>query len=70
MHSSTWSTDVFGYVYTGEMSDAKSVEQQQIEWLNVSDLPQNVISNLTWLIPLVLDKIRTQGFTVFTIEYT
>jgi 8-oxo-dGTP pyrophosphatase MutT (NUDIX family) len=36
-------------------SDIFSAEDQSVEWFSVNDLPKNIISNLTWLIPFALN---------------
>lgn len=46
------------FVTTGDLSTLRSTEEEQIEIINVSDLGptrQDVVENLTWLIPLALD---------------
>ncbi len=62
MHAADWSVDSFGYVYKGNMEDAKSMEQEQIEWFDVNNLPENVVGNLKWLIPLTIDKMIGKDF--------
>ena len=34
-----------------------SPEAEKIEWVDYRDLPENVIDNLTWLIPMALAKV-------------
>ncbi len=63
MHSLDFNIDTFGYIYTGDINDAKSLEAEQIEWFDVNNLPENVISNLKWLIPLTIDKMTRKDFT-------
>lgn len=58
MHSAEWSVDVFGLIYVGAMSDAKSIELERIEWFSIDALPPNIISNLSWLISMVKDRLR------------
>lgn len=61
-HSPVWTVNFFGYVYTGEMNDAKSMEQEQVEWFDVKNLPENVVGNLKWLIPLTVDRMIGKDF--------
>ncbi len=68
-YSPTFDVDTFAYVYEGNIEDAKSMEAQQIEWFEVAKLPPNVISNLNWLVPLTLDKIKEPKLTSYTVEY-
>lgn len=36
--------------------NARTTEQEQVHVIKLSELPQNIIPNLHWLIPLALDK--------------
>lgn len=64
-----WTVDVFGYAYKGDMNNVKSIEDEQVEWFDINSLPSNVHSNLTWLIPMTLDKIKNNKFNTAFIEY-
>src|SRR5947209_274471 len=58
LEGETWIMDVFGYIFSGDIVEIKSLEDQQVEWFEVHNLPMNVISNLQWLIPLTIDKMK------------
>ena len=60
---------VFTSVYKGDKNDAVCNDKEIVEWYSVDDLPLNVISNLQWLIPLSLDKIKNNFFKEFIISY-
>jgi 8-oxo-dGTP diphosphatase len=60
---------VYAAVYKGLLSDAKTAEDQKVEWILVSSLPENVIRNLTWLIPAGLDVIENKSFKKILVEY-
>jgi len=62
--------EVFGYIYDGELFKAYVFEKEKIEWFSVNDLPKNMITNLTWLIPLTLEKLKEQKIEKFTIHYS
>jgi 8-oxo-dGTP diphosphatase len=64
-YSSEWHVEIFCYVYEGNIGDAKTMEDQKIEWFDVTALPSNIISNLTWLIPLCIDKIKDPALDTF-----
>jgi 8-oxo-dGTP diphosphatase len=49
-------SQLFYCLYTGSQSDAATQEDEEIEWFVVDRLPKNIMSNLSWLIPLALDK--------------
>lgn len=70
MNASTWRMDVFCHVYEGEMTDAKSLEQEPVEWFTVKALPPNVLQNLHLMIPFALEKIQLKGIHHFVVELT
>ena len=69
MGSEIWRVYVFALVYCGSISDAKSADKEKVEWFDPSALPPNIISNLSWLVPLALDKIKHQEFQSFSVRY-
>lgn len=70
MYSQDWENDVFALIYSGKESDAKSTDKEIVEWFDVNNLPQNAIDNVSWLVPLCLDKITHKTFETFSITYT
>lgn len=64
-----WFVETYCYVYEGEESDAKCMEDQPVEWFYVNKLPENLMSNLTWIIPLCLDKIQDPHLGEAKISY-
>ena len=60
---------VFTSVYNGGVDDARSADKEEVEWSDLTILPSNVLSNLRWLVPLALDKIRNQEFGSFAVKY-
>ncbi len=70
LYSDRWIVDVMTIVYKGKETDAKSVERQRVEWFSVSNLPDNLISNLTWLVPLCLDVVQGKEIDLITVKYT
>lgn len=69
LHAQSWSTDVFTYIYEGDEDDAQSLEEQKVEWFDARNLPPNVITNLNWLVPACLAKIKDAGFDTFSAKY-
>lgn len=64
-----WNMEVFALVYKGDITGAKTMTDEQVEWFEVNNLPSNVMQNLCWLIPLALDKIQNGDFNSITVEY-
>jgi 8-oxo-dGTP diphosphatase len=69
IHSSTWYVDVMTCIYSGKETDAKSMEKQTIEWFPLSQLPSNIMSNLSWLIPLCKDALQVKELESAIIKY-
>ena len=43
---------VYFFVTEKNVYEAKSVEQEQVGWIDIDNLPDNTISNLRWLLPM------------------
>lgn len=69
LNARDWYVDVFTYIWTGSLSEAKTITDEQIEWFEVNNLPQNIIPNLGWIIPLVVDRIMHNDFNLISVEY-
>ena len=67
MRGPTWSVDVLAYIYPGNPDDATTQESEPVEWFDVDALPNNIIGNLTWLIPLTLDKLKNKEIRTFEV---
>jgi 8-oxo-dGTP diphosphatase len=64
-----WHVDVMAARHAGAESDARSLEEQQVEWFAVGALPQNAMSNLHWLVPLCLNALRTDDIVSADVRY-
>lgn len=69
LHSSKFAVDVMANIYFGQESDAVSNEDQWVEWIEVKNLPKNVMTNLTWLIPLALEKLKEKELKTVVATY-
>jgi 8-oxo-dGTP diphosphatase len=69
LDKNVWHAYVFAYVYTNVQTDAKSMEDQPVEWFPVDNLPKNSMNNLAWLIPFALDKITHQETKLIEVVY-
>ena len=58
MTSEEWHVSVFTSIYHGTAGDARSVTNEQIEWITTARLPHTVVPNLAWLIPLCQVRLR------------
>lgn len=48
--------------------EARTMEKEKVHTLKVSDIPNNIIPNLQWLIPMALDKNLNFNIPVVFIE--
>lgn len=69
MKQSFGDVDVFTLKYEGSPSDAQHADHEEIAWLEAEQLPNNVMQNLRWLIPLAQDKLRNNEFENFSVHY-
>lgn len=69
LRSSKFYVDVLSGVYSGQEADAKTLEKEKIEWFAVDQLPDNIMGNLSWLVPLCLDTIKNPELDQFVASY-
>lgn len=69
LHSSKFAVDVMATIYSGPEADATNNEDQPVEWFDIKDLPKNVMTNLTWLIPLALEKLKEKELKSIVATY-
>ena len=67
--SDSYRVDVYARIHKGEFLDASTITDEEIEWFDVNELPDIVLPNLPWLIPLAIDKIKNNTFTRFLVSY-
>ncbi|HRN96339.1 MAG TPA: NUDIX domain-containing protein [Candidatus Levybacteria bacterium] len=64
-----WEVDFYACMYNGQESDAKTLTDEKVEWFLLSDLPDNLIPNLKWLIPLTLNKLTDNEYKECSVQY-
>lgn len=65
-----WNVTILTAIWSGSLKEAESLTDEQVSWCKVAQLPQNVMSNLTWLIPLSIDKLTTPELATVEVHYT
>lgn len=60
---------VYTTLYAGKKEAAASGTDEKIAWFATTELPPNIMSNLSWLIPLSLDKLHDETLQTTTITY-
>jgi hypothetical protein len=64
-----WTIEVFAAKYGGSTSDAQKNDHEKIEWFPHDQLPDNVISNLHFLVPLAHQKLLGHDSKEILIRY-
>jgi ADP-ribose pyrophosphatase len=60
---------VFTAVHTGEHTDAIMNDHEEIEWFPYQSLPESVISNLHFLVPMAHEMLRGHNASNIILEY-
>lgn len=60
-----WSVMVYCAEYNGEIT---AKEREQVDWYDCHNLPENIINNLNWLVPMCKNRLTNKGFTFTTSE--
>jgi 8-oxo-dGTP diphosphatase len=55
--SDAWLVSVFAGTFLGSVSEACKNDKEAIGWFSIDQLPDQVIQNLKWLIPLSLEYL-------------
>ncbi len=61
--------NIFTTVFEGNKNEAQSMTQEKVAWFDVNKLPTTVIPNLTWQIPLCLERLRYGEIEHFSLTY-
>lgn len=70
LHSSQWDVDVLSAIYSGDTKDAYRADYEEVEWFSMENLPENMLVNLPWLIPMCRGRLlENDRFTSFEITY-
>lgn len=69
IHWTEWHVEVFAAIYTGIISNIKSLTECEVAWYDTKKLPKNIISNLSWLVPLGIDVLTEKTAPTIEIEY-
>lgn len=56
-----WYVETYSCVYGGDVHSIRTMTDEEVEWFPVTALPNNVISNLRWLIPLAIDQLTASA---------
>mgnify|MGYP003394468042 CR=1 FL=1 len=63
------SVDFFAYRHTGDESDVKTMTDEVVSWYDVGTLPPTVVSNLRFMIPMAIEKLKDANLESGTVHY-
>ena len=69
MEGALWSVDVYALVYRGARDSIRTTTDEEVAWHTVAALPEDVLSNVPWLVHLAIDKLRHGKFHFCTVRY-
>lgn len=61
--------DFYAMVHEGEKTDLETITEEKVSWYKVNELPNNIIANLSWLIPIALEKLEGAEIEVVEVRY-
>ncbi len=61
--------DFFTAIYSGQKSDAKKGDYEEVEWFASDHLPDNILPNLSFLIPMARYKLQGHNVGEVVIRY-
>lgn len=64
-----WRVDLYALVYAGAVDDFSAATDEKIEWFEVNNLPDNILGNLAWMIPLAIDVLENKEIESCLVEY-
>lgn len=69
MYWQEWEVEMFATIYTGALEDIASLASEEVGWYLVESLPDDVISNLHWLVPLGVDVLQSERAPALEVLY-
>lgn len=67
--SANWQVDLYVMLHYGNTKDFSTVTDEKIEWFKVDDLPDNILENLNWMIPMGMERLKNKEFKNGVVEY-
>lgn len=70
VYGKDWEMSICTSTYSGAMSDARTMTDEQVHWFPVHDYPSNIKHNLLWMIPICIDALKRDEIDTIVIRYT
>ena len=67
--SDDWRVDLYTLIYLENSKDFFTATDEKVEWFRVDDLPNNILKNLNWIIPLAMDRLNNKELKSCLVEY-
>lgn len=67
--SSSVLVDIYTILYHGNLADAVTATDEIIGWHSAGNLPEKVLPNIHWLVPLAIDKLKNNEFKLCSVYY-
>lgn len=65
-----WEVVFLGAVWNGDPDEAKTMTDEEIAWYSTQSLPDHVIDNLRWLVPMAANKLQAvDELATATVQY-
>jgi 8-oxo-dGTP diphosphatase len=64
-----WQVEIYATVFSGSENNVQSLTEDEVAWYEVDHLPNNVITNLRWLIPLGIDCWTNEQVIQVDVKY-
>lgn len=61
--------DFFGLIHHGDKNQVKTTTDEVVSWYPATNLPKNAITNVFWLVPMALEKLKGRKFKVVEVKY-
>lgn len=56
--------------HQGPATELRTMTDEQVAWYPVAALPQNVVPNLRWILPLAVDRYTDESITAVEIRHS
>lgn len=61
--------DVYAAIYGGNLNDAITTTNEIVGWHDIKNLPEKILPNINWLVPLAIDKLKNNEFKLCSVHY-
>lgn len=70
MQRASVAVEFFALKHSGAEDEVRTTTDEAVAWYDVSSLPRTVLGNLTWMIPLALDRFSDATISSVTVVHS